>query len=58
VTHTPPASVTQHLIVDKATLAKFPSDKPEGDGLFLIERPQGTADHQLGAVERAVLHLG
>ena len=29
-----------------------------GDGLFLIERPQGAADHKLGAVERAVLHLG
>jgi ATP-dependent exoDNAse (exonuclease V) alpha subunit len=29
-----------------------------GDGLFLIERPQGAADHQLGAVECAVLHLG
>jgi hypothetical protein len=29
-----------------------------GEGLFLIERPQGTADYQLGAVERTVLHLG
>src|SRR3984957_4256065 len=29
-----------------------------GDGLLLIERSQGPANHDLGAVERAALHLG
>jgi oxalate decarboxylase len=28
LTHTPPALVAQHLNVDQATIAKFPSDKP------------------------------
>lgn len=29
LTHTPPALVAQHLRVDEATIARFPTDKPE-----------------------------
>jgi oxalate decarboxylase len=29
LSHTPPAMVAQHLRVDAATIARFPSDRPE-----------------------------